>query len=74
MEHVHKDSSGKLFDHIVKANSLKNDAALARFINQTPAVVSKVRHGRLSVSPKIILDIHLATGMAVRDIMALLAE
>ena len=67
-----KETSHKLFDHIIKANRLKNDAALARFLEQTPAAISKVRHGRLNVSHKMIIDIHLATGMAIRDIQALL--
>jgi plasmid maintenance system antidote protein VapI len=67
-----KDTSHKLLDHIIKANKLKNDAALARFLEQTPAAISKVRHGRLNVSAQMVIDIHLATGMAVRDIQALL--
>lgn len=74
MKHIHVDKSGKLFDHIIKSRNLKNDAALARHIHQTPAVISKIRHGRLNVSAQIILDVHLATDMSVRDIQAMLPE
>jgi plasmid maintenance system antidote protein VapI len=69
-----KDNSGKLFDHIIKSRELKNDAALGRLIDIKPAVVSKIRHGRLNVSAQIIINIHLMTGMSIRDIKALLPE
>jgi hypothetical protein len=69
-----KDNSGQLFDHLIKSRKLKNDAALGRMLNLKPAVISKIRHGRLNVSAQIVIDIHLATDMPVRDIMALLPE
>lgn len=74
MKEGEKDRSGQLFDHLIKSNLLKNDAALAHFILIKPAVVSKIRHGHLNVSAQIIINIHLVTGMAVRNIQALLPE
>lgn len=67
-----KETSNKLFDHIIKANKLKNDAALSRFLDFTPAAISKVRHGRLNISAQMVIDVHLKTDMAVRDILALI--
>jgi len=74
MPTLHQDSSHLLFDHIIKSRQLKNDAALGRLIGITPAVLSKIRHGRLNVSAQIIINVHLRTDMPVRDIMALLPE
>lgn len=68
------DVSGNLFAHIIAAKSLKNDAALARFLEISPVIVSKIRHGRLSVGPSLIIRIHEATDMPVALIKSLVAQ
>jgi len=74
MNEAQKDNSGKLFDHLIKSRKLKNDAALGRMIDVRPAVISKIRHGRLKVSAQIVINIHLVTDMSVLDIIAMLPE
>lgn len=58
------DTNG-LLDTIIARNSLKNDAALARFFEVAPPVISKMRHGRLPVGATMILS------MLDREIMTL---
>lgn len=70
---VKKNNSGKLFDSLLHTLHLKNDAALARLLAVAPPVISKVRHGRSSMSPALILLVHEKTGMPVADIRTLIA-
>jgi len=46
----------------------KNDAALCRALEVAPPVASKIRHARLPVGASMVIKLHLATGMAVREI------
>lgn len=68
------DASGQLFTHIIGAQSLKNDAALARFLEVSPVIISKIRHGRLAVGPSLIIRIHEATDMPVALIKSLVTQ
>lgn len=71
-----KDASGQLFDHLIRVESLKNDAELARRLKVAPPVLSKIRHGRLPVGPTLIINIHETFGLPVatiRDLMAVTA-
>lgn len=69
-----KDNSGKLFDAIMQARGLKSDAALARLLDLGAPVVSKIRHGRLTIGAATILRVHEAVGMPVKEIRALIGE
>lgn len=55
-----KDLSGKLFNHLIEnfVTRKKNDAALARFLDVMPPVISKIRHGRLPVGNELMIRIH----------------
>lgn len=66
------DASGMLFDKIMLDNGLKNDAALSRFLEVNPPVISKVRHGRLTVSAQMKIDIHKKTRMPISEIEKLI--
>jgi hypothetical protein len=68
------DASGKLFDQIIEDNILKNDAALGRFLEVAPPMISKIRHGRLSVSAQFVLDVFDKTGYSIPKIRGLLAS
>jgi hypothetical protein len=67
------DASGGLFDKIIEDNKLKNDAALARFLQLNAPVVSKVRHGKLPVGDSLKINIHKRTGMSILKIEELIA-
>jgi plasmid maintenance system antidote protein VapI len=57
-----------LFDKIILAMQLKNDAALSRELEVAPPVVSKLRHARLTLGPSMAIKIHKLTGMPIVQI------
>lgn len=58
----------KLLDHVIEISKLKNDAALSRLLEVAPPVISKLRTGTLGLGSTMILAMHEATGISVRDI------
>lgn len=67
------DLSGKLFDKIIADQNLKNDAALARYLQVNPPVISKIRHGKLQVGDSLKINIHKRTGLSITKIEGLIA-
>ncbi len=63
-----------LLDHIIDQNSLKNDAALSRYLGIAPPVVSKMRHGTLSFGAVHIIRLHELTGWSIAQIKAYLPQ
>ncbi len=61
-------------DHISKTLRLKNDAALSRALQVAPPVISKIRNGRISFGPSMVIRAHEITGLPVRSIKDLLGE
>lgn len=59
-------------DSILTTMNLKNDAALARAAQLTAPAVSKLRHGRLPITPAILLKLHDYTGLSIEQLRALL--
>ncbi len=62
----------RLCDHIIHTMALKNDAALARFLELAPPVVSKWRHDTMPVGDTAVITIHERTDIPVREIKAFL--
>lgn len=65
-----------LLNKIIENHSLKNDAALARFLQLAPPVISKMRYGKLAVSGDTMIRVHEITGMtikAIKDVLGLKA-
>lgn len=62
----------KLLDHLKENFGMKNDADIARTLNIAPPIVSRIRNGKSNVSAEIILRIHEAFEMPIKDIKALL--
>ncbi len=58
-------------DHLIARARLRNDAELARFIGVTAATVSKVRAGKMTLSPGILLRLHETFGMPVAELRRL---
>lgn len=57
-----------LLDAIIKEFELKNDAHLADKLGVLPSRVSKMRHGRLSVTDSFILVVYDKTGWSIERI------
>lgn len=63
----------KLLDSIKEVNGIKNDAALAVALEVQPPVISKLRSGALSLGATMIVKMHLAFDIPVRELQAVAA-
>lgn len=66
VEQVKKNN--EFLNAVIGLQNVKNDAALSRALSILPPVISKIRHGRLPVSPLIMIRAHELTGMPFSDI------
>lgn len=57
----------ELIDDIIKAQDLKNDASLARLLEVSPPVISKLRNGHLPIGAGILMSIMETTGRSTVD-------
>ncbi len=64
----------QVLDLVVKTLRLKNDAALARAMGVAPPVISKLRHGRITMGPSFLIDAHELTGIGIKTIKSMLGE
>jgi hypothetical protein len=65
---------GRLLDTLAERLGAKNDAALSRALEVAPPVLSKIRHGRLPVGATILLRMHEASGIAIRELRDLMGD
>lgn len=63
-----------LFDTIIKEFDLKNDAALAKFLDVSAPVISKIRSNKLNIGGDYILRVYDKTGWHIDDIRDMLKE
>ena len=68
------DTTGanKLLDCVRERMGVKNDAALCRALAVAPAVISKIRHGKLQVTSRMMIRMHFRSGLSIAEIFALL--
>ena len=57
-----------LFERLCKRLGVRSYSALGRALGLSPSVVSKVRNRRLAISSEILLKIHDATDIPVREL------
>jgi transcriptional regulator with XRE-family HTH domain len=57
-----------LIDHLRREHKIRTDAELAKQIGVKPPAISKLRHGTSALTPAIILKIHEALNMPVKEI------
>jgi hypothetical protein len=60
-----------LFDAILKAHNLKNDAELSRRMQVPPPVISKVRRARVTLGASLMIRIHETFGLPISEIRSL---
>lgn len=68
---LHRDAN-PLLDTVIERLKLRNDAALSRALEVAPPVISKLRHGRLTVGPTLLIRMHEETGLSIRDLKGFL--
>jgi transcriptional regulator with XRE-family HTH domain len=61
-------------DFVIAYMGLRNDADLGRLIAAGPSHICLIRQGRLSVSATLLVRIHDATGIGIRELRKLLAR
>jgi plasmid maintenance system antidote protein VapI len=64
----------RLIDALIETMNLKNDAALARLLEVAPPVISKIRHRRLPVGASLLIRMHEATDMSIRELRDLMGD
>jgi hypothetical protein len=57
-----------LLDDIKKQAGLRDDAALAKYLNVGHPNITRLRQGRHLMGPEMILAVHDATDMPIREI------
>lgn len=67
-------NTNNLLDTIMSKHALKNDAALSRFLEVAPPVISKIRHHRLPVGASMLIRMHEVSGMPIRDLRDLMGD
>jgi plasmid maintenance system antidote protein VapI len=63
-----REKSNALIDHLLERFNLGTDAALARMMELQPPVISKMRHGKMSLTPSFILKVHDTFDIPVKEI------
>lgn len=62
-------NTARLLDTLAQSYLLKNDAAIARFLEITPVLVCKLRKGTIPLSAAVILRIHETTDLPIKEIL-----
>jgi plasmid maintenance system antidote protein VapI len=57
-----------LLDILKDDFDLKNDRELAEFLEIQPSMISKIRNGKMGVTPNMLLIIHDATDWSIQKI------
>ncbi|WP_211465315.1 hypothetical protein [Collimonas silvisoli] len=65
-------NANRLLDAVITRLGLKNDAALSRYLKVRPPVISKIRHGRLSVGASLLITIHEASELSIAELKSFL--
>lgn len=63
-----------LLDSLQEKLSLKNDAALSKFLKVAPPVISKIRNKKLPVGPGMLIHMHESTDMSIKELRALMGD
>lgn len=64
----------RLLDTLIDTLRLKNDAALARELGVTPAVISRIRHKKMAIGATILLTMHEVSFLGIRDLRSLMGD
>lgn len=62
----------KVLDALIEKLELKNDAALSRVLEVAPPVISKIRHQTLPIGATILLRMHEASNLSIRELRSLM--
>ncbi len=61
-------------DGLSRRLGVRSYSALARVVGLSPSVISKVRHRRLVISSKILVQIHETTDIPIRELRRMMGD
>jgi hypothetical protein len=64
----------RLLDALIEKLELKNDAALSRVLEVEAPMISKIRHGKLPIGGIMLLRMHDASGLSIKDLRDLMGD
>ncbi|MEM4985813.1 hypothetical protein V8G57_00285 [Collimonas sp. H4R21] len=66
------NNANRLLDAVTAKLGLKNDAALSRCLKVRPPVISKIRHGRVSVAASLLITMHETCDLSIAELKSFL--
>ncbi|WP_172656929.1 transposase [Collimonas arenae] len=64
----------RLLDTLIVNLCLRNDAELARKLKISPPVISKIRNHQIVIGASVLIKMHDASGLSIKELRALLGE
>jgi transcriptional regulator with XRE-family HTH domain len=61
-------------EDLMRRLGTKTRSSLARAVGVSPSVVSKIWHRRLAISSEILLQVHEATGIPIRELRRMMGD
>lgn len=61
-----------VLDYLIEKGWGKDDQAIAKLLNTTPPVISRVRNNKRGVTPNLILAIYDNTNLTIEEIRGLI--
>ena len=61
-------------DGLMRRLGARTRSSLARAVGISPSIVSKIWHRRLPVSSEILLQVHDATGIPIRELRRMMGD
>lgn len=63
-----------LLDTLILKFGLKNDAQLARKLNLSRPIISRIRNRDLHVSATVLIKMHEASGLSIKELRELMGD
>jgi hypothetical protein len=64
----------RLLDALITKLELKNDAALSRVLEVEAPLISKIRHGKVPIGGIMLLRMHDASGLSIKELRSLMGD
>lgn len=64
----------RLLNVVMQRLHLKNDAALSKTLEVSPATVSKIRHMKLRIGGSLLIKMHEITDLSIKELRGLMGD
>lgn len=64
----------RFIDSLIRQLGVRSYAALSRAVGLSPSVISKIRNRRLIISSKILVQVHEATDIPIRELRRMMGD